>query len=98
MFSNSASPYGTFDQGGNVSEWYDGAFGDIRTRRGGNWNVGFPDGADYLRSDRFGGSFPNAEDSETGFRVALVPEPSTYALLALAAAGFGAHVVRRRRK
>jgi len=30
--------------------------------------------------------------------VNVVPEPSTYALLAAAAAGFGAHVVRRRRR
>jgi autotransporter-associated beta strand protein len=35
-------------------------------------------------------------DDGTGL-VTVVPEPSTYALLALAAAGLGAHVVRRRR-
>ena len=28
----------------------------------------------------------------------VVPEPSTYALLALSAAAFGAHVIRRRRR
>lgn len=43
-------------------------------------------------NDRFGvGKFDNLS-------VSLVPEPSTYALLALAAAGFGANVLRRRRK
>ena len=33
-----------------------------------------------------------------GFVAEVVPEPSTYALLALSAAGVGAHVLRRRRK
>jgi fibronectin-binding autotransporter adhesin len=43
-------------------------------------------------ADGYSASF----DDGTGL-VTVVPEPSTYALLALAAAGLGAHVVRRRR-
>lgn len=38
------------------------------------------------------------EGLEQGFVAEVVPEPSTYALLALAAAGLGAHVLRRRQK
>ena len=42
-YTNSASPYGTFDQGGNAAEWLDGAY---KT---------FPSGTIYLR--RRGGSY-----------------------------------------
>lgn len=55
-----------------------------------------------------GGAFFNTALSGSSFNLSLsgndillnyaVPEPSTYALLVLAAAGLGAHVLRRRRK
>lgn len=41
--------------------------------------------------------YANAVDDYSYFAVS-VPEPSTYALLALAAGGVGAHVIRRRRR
>lgn len=44
FFTNSPGPYGTFDQGGNLSEWTDTAvqtsFGNERATRGGSWNTG----------------------------------------------------------
>lgn len=43
------------------------------------------------------GVFAIRNDGQVDY-IAAVPEPSTYALLSLAAAGFGAHVIRRRRK
>jgi formylglycine-generating enzyme required for sulfatase activity len=97
------SPYGTMGQGGNVWEWNESAFAgtnssssELRAIRGGYWGSAELN----LRSSGrgFDFDFPTGEFSFIGFRVASVPEPSTYALLSLAAAGFGAHVLRRRRR
>ena len=82
------SPYGTMGQGGNVFEWNESAFdgsnssssGD-RAIRGGSWLNSELD----LRSSTRGLGAPTVEVDFFGFRVASVPEPSTYALLALGA-------------
>ena len=86
-FSSSAGFYGTFDQGGNVMEWND-AVVDTNQRgvRGGAYDYG----SDHLQSDFTGGVSlnPVAEFDDVGFRVAVVPEPSTYALILMAGAGW----------
>jgi len=94
-YSGSASSYCTYDQGGNVAEWTETLSGlNSRMIRGGYWE----DDWGTLRNDHNATSAPGQETYTTGFRVATVPEPSTYALLVLSAAGLGAHVLRRRWK
>ena len=92
------SPYGTMGQGGNVFEWNESAFdgsnsssSENRAFRGGSWNVSEVD----LRSSGRGFLGPAFEFSGIGFRVASVPEPSTYALVLL---GAGAVYLWKRRK
>ncbi len=93
------SPYGTMGQGGNVREWNESAFdgsnntsSEDRTIRGGVWLSA----EEFLRSStRLDGSVSGGVNS-LGFRVASVPEPSTYALLAMTAAG-ALWMTRRRR-
>ncbi len=74
-YTGSASPYGTFDQGGNVFEWNEQIVsGSFRGIRGANWN----DNASNLAAlyPNFGST--TVENSVLGFRVAsLVPEPGT---------------------
>ena len=88
------SPYGTMGQGGNVYEWNESAndgsnslSSENRAIRGGYW-------LNDSLSLRSSGSFARYEASPTfaatwiGFRVASVPEPSTYALLLMTSAGW----------
>jgi sulfatase modifying factor 1 len=82
-FANSASPYGTFDQGGNVTEWTETIVRGGRSRRlrGSNYV-----GPSYYLSASIDDFYdpPNA-DSGLGFRVgSVVPEPSTGVLAILA--------------
>lgn len=90
-YSLATSPYGTFDQGGNVLEWNEAVIGSsFRGLRGGAWL-----GASIFLHAVFQDSFvPAREFGFVGFRVATVPEPSTTLLGALAAVGL---LLRRKR-
>ena len=85
------SPYGTMGQGGNVWEWNESAFdgansssSEARAIRGG-YLLNTENG---LRSSSRGSDVPAGENLSFGFRVASVPEPSTYALLLMTGAGW----------
>jgi formylglycine-generating enzyme required for sulfatase activity len=93
-WENSASAYGTFDQGGNVWEWNEALLGTpgqlLRGLRGG----AFDNDGNYLHAAvRCACNYPPIGNNVIGFRVAEVPESTTIVILTLAGVG----VVRRRR-
>ncbi len=80
-FENSESPYGTFDQGGNVWEWNEALVrSGSRGVRGGGWN-----GYDYFlaASGRGSDAYPTFEYDIVGFRVASIPEPCSLVMAGL---------------
>jgi hypothetical protein len=89
-YSSSQSPYGTFDQGGNVSEWNEAAGYSYRGMRGG----GYQSGTSILRAAERGYAVPWTETGSLGFRVASIPEPGTGLLLM---AGLASLATLRRR-
>jgi formylglycine-generating enzyme required for sulfatase activity len=80
-FENSESPYGTFDQGGNVWEWNEAIIeGSYRGMRGAAWTGS----VNQLHSAyRFSNLYSTFESGGGGLRVSEVPEPASMALLAL---------------
>ena len=90
-YSFDLSYYGTFDQAGNVYEWTDGLIAFKRVGRGGSWY----DTSDYAVSSLYRpDAGPEWEDDATGFRIAVIPEPSPLLLSMLAS---GVMLIRRRR-
>ena len=92
VFTGSASAYGTYDQGGNLSEWTDGILGGTwRTLRGGAWS----DSAAKLQASSRVGLDPNNAQNYTGFRLAALPtapfsapgSTNTNAILVISAEG-----------
>jgi len=85
-YTGSASPYGTFDQGGNVYEWNEtiaatGSSVAGRGLRGGFWGSCCPS-SDFAAGGAYFGYLPGEDDGAVGFRVAMipggyVPEPGT---------------------
>ncbi len=100
------SPYGTMGQGGNIFEWNESAFdgtnssaSENRAIRGGNWF----DSELYLRSSTRYHVDPSLDNYDLGFRVASVdaapiPEPGTWAAMAIFAGGAAYAGWRRRRR
>lgn len=82
------SPYGTVGQGGNVYEWEETEFDlvnnssfSVRGFRGGDWSSAFADSMAATVRDTSG--LPTSPNSFVGFRVASIPEPGSWLLLAI---------------
>jgi len=92
---DSPSAYGTYDQAGSLQEWNDGIpRTGSRFLFGGSWGSGNVSWTSQGLDD------PQEARRVTGFRLATtpIPEPGTYALMALAGAVLVARVVVRRRR
>ena len=97
-FADSPGPYGTFDMGGDVDQWTEAVFGFSGSLRGIS-GIDFGGPSDCLESSLAEtGSYPASGSFGTGFRVAEVPEPSSFALLLAAAVVAVVLGVRRRTK
>jgi formylglycine-generating enzyme len=95
-FADSPGPYGTYDMGGDVSQWNETDFSGTSPGRGafgGNWDtISNILASNYVAEGL--GADPTYTDDSLGFRVASVPEPGSLCLLLI---GVGGLLIFRRR-
>jgi formylglycine-generating enzyme required for sulfatase activity len=73
-YTGSASPSGSFDQGGNLWEWNEAVVNVLeRSFRGGGYYFSF---AGSLAASNRDGNDPSSEYDDLGFRVASIAEPA----------------------
>jgi formylglycine-generating enzyme required for sulfatase activity len=86
------SAWGTMGQGGNVWEWVEtnNLESEQRILRGGSWSFYNSN----LESSLYSAADPSTDYENLGFRIAMIPEPSSFSLLALG----GVVAALRRRK
>jgi formylglycine-generating enzyme required for sulfatase activity len=82
QFLNSASAYGTFDQGGNALEWTEETYVGYLDVRGGAFDYGYRD----ILSTSHDYTLANNETYNLGFRIVQVPEPASLAIFGFCAA------------
>ena len=99
-YDDSESPYGTYDQSGNVFEWNETLIGSVRGFRGGSWHSPWYTMPASYRDVSSGD--PMLEIYNLGFRVAssyiggdAVPEPASVGLVLLSVGGL---VLRRAKR
>ena len=93
-YTGSASPYGTFDQGGNLFEWNEAIILGTRGVRGGTF-YGQRDDTLNLAASTRRREFPTIEHWTIGFRVASIPEPGTGLLVMTGLLGLACRQKRR---
>ncbi len=92
-YSSTASPFGAYDMAGNVWQWNETSTYSHRGLRGGSYSsISFLDLYFTYRTDYY----PSFERDDIGFRVAMIPEPSTCVPAALGLAALAACGWRRR--
>jgi formylglycine-generating enzyme len=91
-YTGTTSPYGAFDMGGDVSQWNESFLVSHGAWRGSFFAL---PSIGLLSSARLATGNPFEESESVGFRVAMIPEPSSFVLGAIGIAGLAAWGWRR---